>query len=432
MREAIRQSLENLRANKLRSVLTMFGILWGIVSIVVLSAMGEGFRRGNDQVLREFGKNIGIVWGGRTSLQAGGERAGRVIRLNAGDARAIERQSRLVERLSPEINRSGIQVKSRYNAASVTIHGIEPPYQAIRTIELQYGRLLNWQDENEARRVALVGWEMARQLYGDRHPIGEPLTIDGVSFTVVGRLRRKDQDSSYNGPDNNKIFIPFSVMSRTLPVLNAEPGTLSQLIVSPRESVVHEMPAVLARRTGRVADIDWPLEQEVRSILARRKGFDVDDKEAIFMWDTAMQSLFFDRMVVSMKQFFTIVGIVTLALGGIGVMNIMLIAVKDRTREIGVRKAMGATTRAIERQFFLEGFFLTMASGLAGMLVALALCTAVNVLAPLPTRFAGMIVTWQIALLALATLVFVGILTSTVPARRAASLPPTEALRYEM
>ena len=137
MREAIRQSLENLRANTLRSVLTMFGILWGIVSIVVLSAMGEGFRRGNDRVLREFGKNMAIVWGGRTSMQAGGERAGRVIRLTVEDARAVQRQARLVATLSPEINRGGVQVKSRYNAAAVGVHGIEPPYQDIRTIELQ-------------------------------------------------------------------------------------------------------------------------------------------------------------------------------------------------------------------------------------------------------------------------------------------------------
>jgi putative ABC transport system permease protein len=432
MHDVFVQVFQNLRANKLRSFLTMFGILWGIVSIVVLSAMGEGFRRGNDQVLREFGRNIGILWGGRTSMQVGGERAGRVIRITVDDARAIESQSRLVEMLSPEIQRGGVQVKSRYNAASVMVHGVEPPYQDIRTIELQYGRHLNWEDESQERRVALVGWEMAKQLFGDRHPLGEPLTLNGVTFTVVGRLRRKDQDSSYSGPDNNKIFVPFSVMRRVMPRTDTEPDVLSQLIVSPRAAVVAEMPEVLARRTGRVQDIDWPLEQEVRGILARRKGFDPDDKEAVFMWDTAMQSLFFERIVVSMKQFFTLVGLVTLALGGIGVMNIMLIAVKDRTREIGVRKALGATTRAVQRQFFLEGFFLTMASGAAGMLVAISLCVAVNVLAPLPIRFAGMIITWQTGLLALGTLVLVGVVTSTLPARRAASLPPTEALRYEI
>ena len=431
MREAIRQSLENLRANTLRSVLTMFGILWGIVSIVVLSAMGEGFQRGNDAVLREFGRNIGIVWGGRTSMQAGGERAGRVIRIDIDDARAIQRQARLVATLSPEINRGGVQVKSRYNAAAVGVHGIEPPYQDIRTIELQYGRHLNWEDEREARRVALIGWEMSQQLFGARHPIGETISIAGTQFTIVGRLRRKDQDSSYSGPDNNKIFIPFAVMSRLLPVPNAEPGTLSQLIVGPTREAVAAMPGILARRTGRVADIDWPIEAEVRGIVARRKGFDPDDTEAITMWNTAMQSLFFDRIVYYMRQFFTLVGVVTLALGGMGVMNIMLIAVKDRTREIGVRKALGATTQAIQRQFFLEGFVLTMSSGLAGLAVAGALCLAVNTLAPLPIRFSGMIVTWETASLAILALVAVGVATSTLPARRAAQLPPTEALRYE-
>src|SRR5689334_5956638 len=180
--QTVRTAVENLRANKLRSFLTMFGILWGMVSIIVLSAMGEGFRRGNDQVLREFGKNIGIVWGGRTSLQAGGERAGRVINLTIDDARAILQQSRMVETLSPEIQRGGVQVKSAYNAASVMIHGVEPPYQDIRTIELQYGRLLNWDDEHHARHVALIGWEMAKQLFGARNPLGENVTVNGGRF----------------------------------------------------------------------------------------------------------------------------------------------------------------------------------------------------------------------------------------------------------
>jgi putative ABC transport system permease protein len=430
--QTIATAFDNLRANKLRSVLTMFGILWGIVSIVVLSAMGEGFRRGNDQVLREFGQNIGIVWGGRTSMQAGGERAGRPVHLTVDDARAIRSQSRMVELLSPEIQRGNVQVKSAFNAASVMVHGIEPPYEQIRTIELQYGRLLNWEDEQQARHVALVGWEMAKQLFGDRFPIGETVTLNGVGYTVVGRLRKKDQDSNYSGPDNNKIFIPFAVMRREMPRVEGDPNVLSQLIVAPYPWVVAQMPEELARRTGRVNDIDWQMEREIRGILARRKGFDPSDQEAVSVWNTAMQSLFFQRIVDSMKDFFTLVGLVTLALGGIGVMNIMLIAVKDRTREIGVRKALGATTREIQRQFFLEGFFLTIASGLLGLIVGVGLCVAVNTFATLPIRFAGMIITWQTGLLAVGTLLLIGVAASTLPARRAAELPPTEALRYEM
>jgi putative ABC transport system permease protein len=206
---------------------------------------------------------------------------------------------------------------------------------------------------------------------------------------------------------------------------------VSQILVSPRQWVVDALPRSLEGRTGRVEDIDWPLEREIRGILARHKGFDPEDREAIAMWDTSLSTLMFGRMIGHMRQFFLVVGFVTLALGGVGVMNIMLIAVKDRTREIGVRKALGATTRAVERQFFLEGFFLTALAGGAGLAVGLGLCALVN-RAPLPARFAGMIVTPRIAATAVVTLVVVGVAAALLPARRAAELPPTEALRYEM
>jgi putative ABC transport system permease protein len=431
MREAIVQSLQNLRANKLRSFLTMFGILWGMISVVVLSATGEGFRRGNDKVLRELGKNIGIVWGGRTSLQAGGERAGREIRLTLDDARALAAESSMIAVVSPEIERGAVKVKSAYNAATARITGIEPQYQDIRTIELEYGRSFTWTDEEQVSRVAIVGFDMAEQLFGKRNILNEPMTLNGMPYTVVGKIRKKNQDSNYSGPDNNKIFVPFAAMAQDLPRRDAAPGTVSDIIVAPKDWVVDLLPVALDQRTGRIEDVDWPLEQNVRAILARRHGFDPHDTQAITMWDTSLETLMFGRMIGHMKQFFTIVGVVTLVLGGIGVMNIMLIAVKERTREIGVRKALGATTAAIQRQFFLEGFFLTLLSGGAGMLVALGLCRLVN-LAPMPERFSGMILSWPSGLLSLATLVAIGIVTSTYPARRAAVLPPVEALRFEM
>ena len=431
MRQALVQSWQNLRANKLRSILTMFGILWGMISVVVLSATGEGFRRGNDKVLRELGKNIAIVWGGRTSMQAGGERAGREIRLTLDDARAIAAESTMVAVVSPEIERNAVKVKSAYNAATARITGIEPQYQDIRTIELQYGRNFTWKDEEHVARVAIIGADMADQLFGKRNILNEPITLNGVPYIVVGKIRKKNQDSNSRGPDNNKIFVPFAAMSRDMPRLNAEPGTLSDIIVAPKDWVVDLLPQALDERTGRIEDIDWPFERNVRAIVARRHGFDPDDKQAIAMWDTSLQTLMFGRMIGHMKQFFSIVGIVTLLLGGIGVMNIMLIAVKERTREIGVRKALGATTAVIQRQFFLEGFFLTLSSGGAGMLLALGLCQLVNML-PMPERFSGMILSWQAGTMALITLVVIGAVTSTYPARRAAELPPVEALRFEM
>jgi putative ABC transport system permease protein len=431
MREAFIQSVQNLRANKLRSILTMFGILWGMVSVIVLSAIGEGFQQGNTKVLRELGKNIGIIWGGRTSLQAGGERAGRSVFLTLDDARALAAESSMIAVVSPELQAGGVRVKSAYNAATVGVTGIEPQYQDIRTIELEYGRLFGWQDEEQAARVAIIGFDMAEQLFGKRYIVNELLTFNGISYTVVGKIRKKTQDSNYSGPDNNKIFVPFAAMARDMPRRDAAPGVVSDIIVSPKDWVVAGMPRVLEERTGRIEDVEWPLVRDVRAILARRHGFDPDDKDAIAMWDTSLQTLMFDRMIGHLQQFFTVVGIVTLALGGIGVMNIMLVAVKERTREIGVRKALGATTGDIQRQFFLEGFFLTMLSGSGGMLIAIGLCQLVN-LAPMPQRFSGMLLSWPAALLSLAMLVVVGVVTSTYPARRAADLPPVEALRFEM
>src|SRR6266850_270747 len=300
MKEAFVQSLQNLRANKLRSILTMFGILWGMVSVVILSAMGEGFQQGNEKVLLELGKNIGIIWGGRTSLQAGGERAGRVIRLTLDDARAFQAES------------------------------------------------------------AIIGFDMAEQLFGKRNIVGERVAINGLPFIVIGKIRKKNQDSNYSGPDNNKIFLPFATMARDIPLKDSPPGTISDIIVAPKPWVVEQLPRVLDERSGRIEDIVWPLETNLRAILARHHGFDPDDRQAMAMWDTSLNTLMFDRMISNMKSFFSVVGIVTLALGGIGVMNIMLIAVKERTREIGVRKALGATTGNIQRQFFLEGLFLTL------------------------------------------------------------------------
>lgn len=431
MREAFVQSIENLRANRLRSFLTMFGIVWGMISVVILSATGEGFRRGNDKVLRELGQNIGIVWGGRTSMQAGGERAGRQVFLTVDDARAVAAEASMVAIVSPELERGNVKAKSSFNSASARITGVEPPYQGIRTIELEYGRPFTWNDERQVSRVAIIGYDMADQLFGKRQILDETLMLDGVPYRVVGKIRKKEQDSNYNGPDNNKIFVPFAAMLQDFPRKDAPAGSISDIVVAPKPYVVADLPRVLNTRTGRIEDIQWPLEVNVRSVLARRHGFDPADNQAVTMWDTSLETLMFGRMIDRMRDFFTIVGVVTLALGGIGVMNIMLIAVKERTREIGVRKALGATTRSIQTQFFMEGFFLTALSGGGGMLVALGLCQLVNLL-PMPARFSGMVLSWQAGLGALATLMLIGLATSTYPARRAADLPPVEALRFEM
>jgi putative ABC transport system permease protein len=310
------------------------------------------------------------------------------------------------------------------------VHGIEPQYQFIRTLDIERGRSFQQVDEDAAVRVAIVGADAARQLFATRDALGQTISLNNLPFTIVGLIRKKDQDSNYSGPDNDKVFVPFSSMARDFPRLGVAAGVLSQIIVAPQQKVIDQLPNVLDSRTGRIEDIDWPLEREIRRVLGPRHRFDSEDRNAIAVWDTTLQTLLFGRMILTMKQFFRIVGFVTLMLGGIGVMNIMLVAVRERTREIGVRKALGATTQQVQRQFFLEGFLLTMFSGAVGFAVALGLCAAVNLL-PMPTRFQGMIITWQAGVWAVSILTFIGVVTSTYPARRAAQLPPVEALRFE-
>ena len=433
MKELISQTWSNLTANRLRSFLTMFGITWGVISIVLLSGVSTGFQRGNTVVLRELGKNIVIIRNGRTSKQAGGERAGKIIRLDINDVRAIRERSRLIEFVSPELMRGGVQAKSSFNASSTQLSGVWPIYQTIRTIEVDKGRLITEEDDLEARRVVVIGFDMCKQLFAERDPIGSQITLNGLPYTIIGRVRKKEQDSNYTGPDNNRMFLPYEAMRKDFP----HPGkhdsadSVSAIIAAPYDRVAQELVQLVAREGKINFEQGGPIENEVRAILAPRHDFDPTDREAISMWNTTLSTVFFDKMITSMNDFFIAVSIITLALGGIGVMNIMLISVKERTREIGIRKALGATSRNVQRQFFAEGLLLTLVSGVVGLSIGLGLCQLINLL-PLPARFSGMIITWQTAAFAIGVLALIGVAAATYPARRAADMPPIEALRYEM
>jgi putative ABC transport system permease protein len=433
MRDLLAEVWANVSANRLRSVLTMFGIGWGVMTIVILSATGEGFQRGNARVLNELGKNILIIRNGRTSLQAGGQRAGRVIRLTLDDVRVLAERARMLEFVSPELMRT-VSAKSRFNAASLQMSGVWPSYLYMRTIEVDRGRPLRQADDDAAQRVIVIGFEAARQLFADRPAVGQEVLLNGVPYTVVGRLRKKLQDSNYTGWDDERLFIPYATMRRDFPIPGESytDNSVSTIIASSHPWVVDE----LERRFDEAAFLtmvlgaDGPMEREVREILGPRKGFDPRDTEALSFWNTALESIFFRRLVGAMDRFFLAVSLITLALGGIGVMNIMLVSVRERTPEIGLRKALGATPRRIARQFFLEGLTLTLVSGTLGLLVGLGLCALVSRL-PMPDRFLGLIVTWRTAVFAVLALTLIGVLAATYPARRAAALTPVEALRYE-
>ena len=432
MSELFSQTWANLSANKLRSFLTMFGIIWGVISIVILSSVGEGFQRGNQAVFREFGKNIVIIGNGRTSLQAGGERAGRFIRIDINDVYTLKEKSKLLELITPELM-AGVKAKSAFNASSVGVSGVWPVFQTIRTIEVERGRLMTEADNEQARRVVVVGFNVCKQLFADRDPVGSEITLNGVPYTVIGKVRKKAQDSSYSSPDNDRIFIPYEAARKDFPLTGnlATPDSLSKIIATPYDQVASELTKLADREGKKLFDSNSPIEQEVRSILSANHDFDPQDREAISIWNSAISSVMFDKVVGAMTEFFIAVSIITLGLGGIGVMNIMLISVRERTREIGIRKALGATARSIQWQFLSEGLFLTLMSGAIGLGAGVGLCALVNML-PMPERFSGMIFTWQMALFAIGVLVAIGALAATYPARRASQLPPVEALRYDM
>jgi putative ABC transport system permease protein len=434
--DLLSQTWVNLRANKLRTFLTMFGIVWGVISFLLLSALGEGFARGNQKVLEELGKNIVIIRNGRTSMQAGGARAGRVVRLTIDDLRTLQVESTLLEHISPELIRGGIRAKSAYNSSSVQLSGIWPIYQYMRTIEVDRGRPISEEDCREARRVTVLGFDASKQLFADRDPVGAAITMNGLPYTVIGRVRKKQQDSNYTGQDDGRFFIPYETARKDFPLPGTldTPDHLSTIIAAPYPHVTEEMRQLIEREKGLISFVGLnargPVEADVRRILSKRHEFDPGDVEAISFWNTAIEAVMFDKMIDGMDEFFLAVAVVTLLLGGIGVMNIMLVAVRERTREIGVRKAVGATAGKIQCQFFAEGLLLTALSGLIGFAIGMGLCGLVN-LAPMPERFSGMIVTWQRGLVAVAALTAIGVAASTYPARRAAALPPIEALRYE-
>jgi len=407
-------TLRTLRAHKLRTALTMFGIAWGITSMTLMVAAGEGLRVGQAKVQAEFGRDILIIFAGRTSLQAGGLRAGRGVQWTATDHERVARESPACAHVIPELGQGNVPVRSAFNNAALSVNGSLPPFAQIRSIGVAEGRYPSWEDEAGARRVALLGPDAKKQLFGDRPAMGATIRIGDFPYTIVGLMRQKEQDSSYDGRDISKVFVPFHTILRDFP--NKPPklkDSVDRLLVQPRSVADHEA-----------------CKGEVRSALGRLHDFDPQDKEAAAIWDTVEEAKAFRQMTDGMQYFLGAVGIATLLVGGIGVMNVMLVAVRERTREIGIRKALGATRRSILRQFFVETLIIVFLSGALGLLVGYSLCSLVNLM-PMPQFFAGLLPTWASGILAFSLLGTIALLSAMYPAGRAAAIDPIEALRFE-
>ena len=409
------QTLRTLWAHKLRSFLTMFGIAWGVGSLLLLAGVGEGFRNGNRRQLETFGKNIIFFWGGRAPAVEGSFSSMKWFNLTYDDYRDIETEAKLAVNVSPVIARDDIRAVSDYTSTNGQVSGVPPIFNKVRTIPMEVGRWINDEDNDERRRVCILGREMTRNLFPGRPAVGDAILLNGVRFQVIGMLSmigNEEQNST-----NIRIFVPFSTMRELFPLKgdnSKEGNAISFINYQPRSF-----------------DENEAAKAELHSIVARNHGgFDPKDKDAWEEWDTIKNQKTMGKIFTAMDWFLGGVGLVTLALGAIGIINIMLVAVSERTREIGLRKALGATNRNILFQFFLEGAFLTLLSGalgVSGALVIIRLLSGVN----LPQGFDTPRIVPLSALGAVLSLALAGISAGLYPARKAAMLEPVEALRQE-
>ncbi|MBN2431959.1 MAG: ABC transporter permease [Acidobacteria bacterium] len=413
--DLIRETWADLNQNRLRSFLTMLGIAWGVASLIILVAVGEGMRQAHMEKMYAMGRHIIIVWGGSTSIAGPGIRPNKQIYLTVDDYEILQREAFHLQRLSPELSRYDLISATDINQGNFDVSGVLVDYMAMRSIFPAQGRQFIEKDITDAARVCIIGHEVNRQLFAGRAAPGDPVRLQGYTYRLVGILPPKTQNGSYSGRDDGKIFVPYPAMRRDFPFRSGPYGDrhISNLILQPK-----------GMAEGDVAEL------QVREILARHHHFDPLDEDALPIWNTATDAKFITQIFSSMKLFLGFVAVVTLLLGGIGVMNIMLVSVRERTREIGLRKALGATRLNILAMFFLEALLISLGSGLLGYLGAMGLCGVINSL-PLPDVFAGMIVSKWVGLSAFGFLVFVALAAAFYPSYTAAFLDPVEALRFE-
>jgi putative ABC transport system permease protein len=411
-----REALTGLLRNRMRAALSMLGISWGIVSVVMLLAYGDGFRLALDRGFKgAFGDGVTIMFPGQTSMQAGGERAGRRVRMRLTDAEAIG-ELPLVKAWSPEYMQQ-VPVAWGTRQTSYLIRAVAPEYGVMRNQQPAAGRFFDAEDVRLQRRVAFIGATVAEKLFGSGPAVGEHIRLKGMLFEVIGVGKEKVQLSNYNRPDRESIFIPHTTAGQ---MFNTEfVNVLIYQAIDPT--------------------FDAEASKQVKEVLGKRLRFMPTDDRAVRTFGSAQSAQIVSGIVLGLKLVLGFIGVLTLAIGGVGVMNIMFVSVNERTREIGLRKALGARRRAILLQFLMEGLATTFAGGAAGVALSYLLVWA---LSPRPflseimddtsrTVDIHLILSFELLATCTAILMFVGIVSSFLPAFRASRLDPIEALRYE-
>ena len=404
---SLRDFFHDIRTQRLRTFLTIMGITWGTVAVIVLLAFGVGMKQQTLKNMHGLGERIVILFGNRTTRSFAGFPEGRPIRLHEEDVALLAREIPEVVEISPEYSTRNVPVRRGRNSAYPTITGVYPVYGGMRNVIADWGgRFLNETDMRERRRVAFLGNELTQLLFGDEEPVGKRVFIGEVPFTVVGVMVEKRQNSSYNSRDRDRIFIPSATYR----------AIFGARVV---DNIIYRTAA---------PEMTEPVEVRVNQVLGRKYRFDPTDEDAIWEWDTTEFEKTVGVIFLGMNIFLGVVGAFTLTVGGIGVANIMYVVVRERTREIGVKLAVGARKRHIVSQFMFEAVLIAVGAGL-GFMLSVGL-VKLGTLIPLQEWLGTPTLSPMVAAVTVVLLSAVALLAGYFPARRAAALDPIDSLRH--
>lgn len=416
IRHIISESLQALSHYKLRSFLTMLSVTWGVASLMLLLSYGRGFGTAMRHAFDQIGKNLIVVFPGQTSLQAGGERSGRRIRLELDDVDALTEGVPTIQAISPEVRRF-LPVNFSYRTKDTSICGVYACYQQIRNMDVEFGRFLTDEDAQHRRRVAVIGANLKKDLFSGLPAEGEEIKINGIRFTVIGVLRKKTQISNYEMPDDMTVFVPYTTMAT---MVNSR--YLNNMVLLPSNGPFRDR-----------------IVKDIRAALARAHNFNIRDERAVNILDWNEFRSIVVNMDIGLNLLLMVIGALTLTIGAVGVMNIMLVSVTERTREIGVLKALGARRIHVLFQILFEALAITGVGAFFGFLIAVVLTRLIGslpLLGPLFEDTSGqsdihLSISVSALMVSSGILILVGLVSGLIPAIRAARLDPAESMRTE-